>query len=292
MGREGIKSRLGELSLPRLWRLSSNPVRRTYLALSRARHPGPRLLAISIPKSGTHLLKQCLEEMPGFRLYHDGVLYPGVLGPTTPVPVRRRIERRRAALTRMGGGCFALVHLPHSEEAERFLAENNFALALMIRDPRDVLVSYYYFARLKKRHSHHAVYNRLGEEEALRVAIKGHPELGVNRGIAGRIGPYLPWLRERVHLVRFEDLVGERGGGSGAAQRQAVEGLAALLGIELTEAQRNRICESLGRPRGRTLRKGRIGAWRTHFTEDHKRLFKEEAGQYLIDLGYESDYDW
>ena len=41
-----------------------------------------------------------------------------------------------------------------------------------------------------------------------------------------------------------------------------------------------------------TFHKGQIGAWKTEFTENHKKLFKEIAGQLLIDLGYEKDYNW
>ena len=41
-----------------------------------------------------------------------------------------------------------------------------------------------------------------------------------------------------------------------------------------------------------TFRKGTIGDWRNHFTEEHKAAFKEVAEAELIKLGYEKDYDW
>ena len=41
-----------------------------------------------------------------------------------------------------------------------------------------------------------------------------------------------------------------------------------------------------------TFRKGVAGEWKTHFKEAHKRVFKEIAGQLLIDLGYEKDFNW
>ena len=41
-----------------------------------------------------------------------------------------------------------------------------------------------------------------------------------------------------------------------------------------------------------TFRKGQIGAWKKEFTQEQKELFKEHAGQLLIDLGYEKDYNW
>ena len=40
------------------------------------------------------------------------------------------------------------------------------------------------------------------------------------------------------------------------------------------------------------LRKGVSGDWRDAFTERDKRIFKEEAGDLLVELGYEKDHGW
>ncbi len=52
-----------------------------------------------------------------------------------------------------------------------------------------------------------------------------------------------------------------------------------------------------GRKRGEEdatsgVRKGIAGDWSNVFTERNKRVFKEVAGDLLIELGYEKDYDW
>jgi hypothetical protein len=41
-----------------------------------------------------------------------------------------------------------------------------------------------------------------------------------------------------------------------------------------------------------TFRKGQPGNWREHFTPANKALFKDVAGDLLIHLGYEQDYNW
>jgi len=41
-----------------------------------------------------------------------------------------------------------------------------------------------------------------------------------------------------------------------------------------------------------TFRTGKSGNWKTVFTERQKDLFKEIAGDLLIELGYEKDYNW
>jgi hypothetical protein len=40
------------------------------------------------------------------------------------------------------------------------------------------------------------------------------------------------------------------------------------------------------------LRKGVIGDWKNYFTDDTKLWFKEEAGEQLIQYGYENSMDW
>jgi hypothetical protein len=54
---------------------------------------------------------------------------------------------------------------------------------------------------------------------------------------------------------------------------------------------------SLGRERGEEdpssfFRKGVAGDWRNTFTEEDRRVFKREAGDSLIELGYEVDRSW
>jgi hypothetical protein len=54
---------------------------------------------------------------------------------------------------------------------------------------------------------------------------------------------------------------------------------------------------SRGRQRGEEdpssfFRKGIAGDWQNVFTEEDKRVYKEEAGSLLIELGYEDDNHW
>ena len=40
------------------------------------------------------------------------------------------------------------------------------------------------------------------------------------------------------------------------------------------------------------LEKGKHGSWKQLFTERDKRIFKEIAGEFLVEWGYEKDLDW
>ncbi len=96
--------------------------------------------------------------------------------------------------------------------------------------------------------------------------------------------------------VRYEALL-ER-------PHEEVRRLAAFLGADTSEAAieqavRGASFEKLseGRERGQEdsssfYRKGVSGDWKNYFTERNKEIYKEEAGEMLIRLGYEKDYSW
>lgn len=44
--------------------------------------------------------------------------------------------------------------------------------------------------------------------------------------------------------------------------------------------------------RRRFYRKGVVGDWKSHFTPEHKRIFKDMAGDLLVKLDYEKDFAW
>jgi hypothetical protein len=50
--------------------------------------------------------------------------------------------------------------------------------------------------------------------------------------------------------------------------------------------------EAIAPRRSGTFRKARPGNWREHFTDENKALFKNQAGDLLIELGYEATEDW
>jgi hypothetical protein len=41
-----------------------------------------------------------------------------------------------------------------------------------------------------------------------------------------------------------------------------------------------------------TFRSGKTGGWTQHFTDAHKKLFKDVTGDLLVRLGYEKNNDW
>ena len=52
------------------------------------------------------------------------------------------------------------------------------------------------------------------------------------------------------------------------------------------------LIEAIQPKKSHTFRSGKTGGWREFFTEEHKKLFKDVAGDLLVRLGYEKNNDW
>lgn len=128
-------------------------------------------------------------------------------------------------------------------------------------------------------------------EERLRTIARGWAD---EVGEARRLGPSA--LGDNYAEVRYENLL--------SRPEVVVERLLEFLGAD-TSDEAVRVCieatgfERLsGRDQGQEdstsvrFRKGIAGDWRNAFVERDKRIFKEEAGGLLVQLGYEKDQNW
>ncbi len=104
---------------------------------------------------------------------------------------------------------------------------------------------------------------------------------------------FIPWTKTKgVYSLRFEDLVGPSGGGSLKRQIREIIKISHHIGYPIEDfRQAKKIADNLFGGTT-TFRQGQIGTWKKTFTEEHKKIFKEVAGQLLIDLGYEKDMNW
>jgi hypothetical protein len=64
------------------------------------------------------------------------------------------------------------------------------------------------------------------------------------------------------------------------------------VGIELTDDELQYIAANVYNTKASTFRKGGTGNWKKVFTGEHVKLFKEQTGDLLIRLGYETSDDW
>lgn len=252
----------------------------------------PILLGISFPKSGTHLLDQILLGFSSVapyarRLHSFYAEYEGESG------MKRAPKQALAWLDSLGPRDAASAHLFARPEAVSRVCSPKFVSYFIFRDPRDVVVSHvFYVTDMESRHVHHAYYQSLPDFNArLSVSILGRPDADVEfPNIAERFAPYLGWLdHPEVLAIHFEDLINDRA----ATLTRIMDHLLARVTLQ---APQDLILESLesaiNPTKSPTFRSGKTGEWKKHFTEEHKRIFKEAAGDLLIRLGYERSNDW
>lgn len=253
----------------------------------------PILLGISFPKSGTHLLDQILlgfSRVAPFarRLHSFYAEYEGASG------LKRTPQQALAWLDSLRPRDVVSAHLFARPQVVERVTSSAFVPYFIFRDPRDVAVSHvFYVTEIEARHVHHDYYRSLASfEERLNVSILGRPDSDAEfPDLAKRFAPYLDWLdRPQVMKIRFEDLVNDR---------RTILGQIAehfLQRVETVQTPRELLIKTLevgiNPKKSPTFRLGRTGEWKKYFTPEHKRLFKDVAGDLLIRLGYESDNDW
>lgn len=258
-----------------------------------APHNGwPILLGISFPKSGTHLLDQILLGFSKVAPYAKRVhsFYAEYEGETGR---KRAPEQALTWLDSLRPLDVASAHLFARPEAASRVTGSGFVSYFIFRDPRDVVVSHvFYVTEMEARHVHHDYYQSLPDFDArLKVSILGRPDTNIEfPNIADRFAPYLGWLdHPEVLTIHFEDLIQERA----ATLTRIMDHLLARAPIP---APREKILDALetaiNPSKSPTFRSGKTGEWKKYFKEEHKRVFKEVAGDLLIRLGYEENSNW
>jgi sulfotransferase 6B1 len=265
-----------------------------------------RIVANSIPKSGTNLLARLLTLLGFEQTSEMGIRSRLVAGPFSPARKllrsrsaekvtieigRRWLERR---LSRVPDGCFVTAHCVYSPELASLFAGERMRVVCILRDPRDVAVSQMHYIKQKKRHPIHEAFMALpSDHERLLHSIRGG-ELGGRRlqSLDERYRQFLGWQDDdNAIMVKFEDLVGPRGGGSAETQRRTVEQVARHVSLEPDERMMRTVEENIFGV-SNTFRKGQIGGWRSEFSEEHQQAAREIAGPLLMKLGYEADPEW
>lgn len=244
----------------------------------------PKVLANSIPKSGTNLLERALVYTPGIRR----------------APVRTLMDRQHTCseetvrrLSSIGRGQFKVAHLPSNSRSLELIHELDIKVILIIRDPRDVAISRFkYIHKIATNNpAHDYIASLENDHQRLEAVIKGMD--GILLSTAKLFEQYKGWFDDFNTLtIKYEDLVGEMGGGSRTSQIQTLKKLTNHLGFNFTDIKLNQVAQKVFSSKSPTFRKGEIGSWNSTFSDYHIGLFKEATGNLLVELGYEKDHNW
>ncbi|NGX56908.1 MAG: hypothetical protein K1060chlam5_01161 [Candidatus Anoxychlamydiales bacterium] len=98
--------------------------------------------------------------------------------------------------------------------------------------------------------------------------------------------------RKDVLVTKFENLIGEKGGGTRELQKNEIIKIANFIDVKVTDEKIESICDNLwglsdDQRYNRTFNIGEIGRWKEYFTEKNIVEFKDKWSSYLIKWGYE-----
>ncbi|HEY3312390.1 MAG TPA: sulfotransferase domain-containing protein [Anaerolineales bacterium] len=270
--------------------------------LQRARYAGiktpaggwPVLMANSFPKSGSHLLDQVLMGFSRVSPFSPHVALPFVSydGETGH---KRTVQEALAYVKALRPLDVTSTHLLAWPEVVAAVCTPRFIPYIIFRDPRDIVVSHvFYITEMAPGHAHYQYYNEKLKnfDERLKVSILGRPEVEIEfPDIAKRFELYQGWLdRPEVLVLRFEDFIHKRRDALGQVADRF------LKRVDTLPASREQIIDALEAnidpQRSPTFRSGKTGEWKKYFKDEHKKIFKEVAGELLVKLGYEKDNNW
>lgn len=276
----------------------------------------PDVLLLTMKKSGTHLITKYLRLL----LARNDQEYEYVKTTSNEHRAKHIIESP-------SGYKIQFAHLPYEKFAPLYKQFYNKKKILLIRDPRDVLISGAHFipnifqlskenyppgwavdyvtiaGPFLKKFSQLSLSSRLKcliSQEVPSSLLPFTPEY-YRMDTSQFIPPFdfslqIPAAVDYMNspntlVIYFEDLVGPKGGGTLDSQHKCLEKIAHFIGLPLTDSLFNKISNDLYGSTF-TFREGKSNSWKEYFTEENKDLFKNFYGEDLIKMGYEKNMNW
>ena len=260
---------------------------------------GPKLYLNGFPKSGTHLLDSMA--MCVLTQANDENNWMGNIDENGFGAEFIHLDTFPKMLEEMPDRRYVKGHLGWEQNIVKSFLDNRWCKAFIFRDFRDVAVSAAYHA-LKDNETTHfpkkEVYMGMEFDEVLRRVIAGDENI---TPLMDRWELYAPWLYEEwVLKFDYGKVINNKEDACELFIRYLYGRLGRYYGAKLEipadhfNHLMHRMINRLEHPeKSPTYRNGKTGDWEEHFTEEHKRLFKEsDKNNWLTRLGYANDEKW
>jgi hypothetical protein len=190
--------------------------------------------------------------------------------------------------------CYITAHVSCSPALPALLERLDYRHLFIIRDPRAVLPSLLSFILdtrgLPKDHFLAPDLEPMAFEERLEFLLQGGigPRSGLRvRGFAEVYRGMLAWRDQPgCRMIRFEELIGSRGGGTAEQQRASVEAIASHLGLNVDERIAAEI-PGIYNPSAPTFRIGKIDSWKHSLPSSLVDRLMEYCGPLCKDASYD-----
>lgn len=244
------------------------------------------LFIAGLPKSGSTWVSDLLRSLPGFSQFSpvrwNQDFHVGEIGSEEHALYPGWEKEFRNMLAVVKG------HSWGTPENIASLDELNMRYLITVRDPRDVIISEYWFVRRTPHHASHDLTNRLSLSEYITERL--------TNGAFERMT--IDWIREwtrnrnpeQSRILRYEDLLAE-------PLRQLREATV-FLGLDVSDhvlratVGRNSFAKKAARSQGeedtsKFLRKGTADQWKEVFDKSQLELFSAAGEDVIRKLGYE-----
>lgn len=164
---------------------------------------------------------------------------------------------------------------------------------VVIRDPRDTLISWYFSLMYSHKTDKPTVAESRTELQTL--SKPDGLSLMIEKQMLGIEAFQREWLAVGVPVFRYEDMWADQHGEFAKIFDYCKLNISPLRRRYLVHRQSFtlRTFWRLGRPNPKShFRQGTPGDWKNHFSDDVKRRFKERYGELLVLAGYEKDERW
>lgn len=230
----------------------------------------PRVIIISMPKAGTHLIERII------------CLHPNMYRMLIPTLHPDNLEKYGGLgniLGKLKTGEVLVTHLHYSKPTHDMLLETNIRPIFVIRDPRDIVVSRAFYTSRTPKHYYYSYAKDLSLEEQIRRAVLGDLEHGYP-SIRQILEHFEGWLDAGLFTVRFEDMV------NSDRRPHLIRDIFSYLGINLSSREISSISSKVISDASPTFRKGTTGEWPKYLQGELHELFLEHCREIMVRYGY------
>ena len=211
-----------------------------------------------------------------------------IIGIDTPVEIRfSYIERK---LLSVKSNEYVTSHVGYTDEVLLLTKKYEFKNIVMIRDPRAVLNSLVHYISNDKSHYLHEYFRTLTEVEKFSVALNGNiKESKVLNSMLTRCNSISNWIEDpSVLCIRFEDLIGKKGGGDYKIQEETIKKILDFIDYkdDYKKEKINLIRDTIFGDRKNTFRKGLIDSWKNEIPVSLHKEINEKLLTILNKWGY------
>tara|TARA_B100000676_G_C18029581_1_gene817787 strand:+ start:147 stop:974 length:828 start_codon:yes stop_codon:yes gene_type:complete len=241
----------------------------------------PIIFSNSVPKAGTHLVERLLCLHPNY--------YRKIL-PTLNEQNLSKYGNFESILKKTKQNQILIGHIHHSDKLEALLLNNSIKHILTVRNPKDVLLSRYHYVTTNPDHFYHKKVSSIKSfEEQLRYCLygnyenKNHPYLSINETFSR----FTSWDKTNTLFIKFEELVGAKGGGDFNNQIEVFKKIFNFLDVSLSDKDFEFFAKNIFFKSSPTFRKGKINSWSDNLNEDLIIEINKTLNPLCKSLGYE-----